>query len=79
MIKLTENQRQLLAKVAAGRSLVNGDENIRQWWVDGELSAHAGTATSLVRHRFVEYFRHEGGQPGVDFYRLTDLGSAALK
>ncbi len=79
--KLTKAQRFILDKMLGLRSehdLVNGDECLPSWWIDGGFAVNANSAKALAKSPYVEFYRHEGGQPGVDRYRLTPAGRAAL-
>lgn len=78
-MKLSPAKRYLLTLMEAGAILVNGDENERPWWIDGGQAVNASTAASLAKGMHIHFFRHEGGQPGVDFYRISSIGRAALK
>jgi len=60
------------------RDLVNCDECLPSWWIDGGFAVNANTAAALSRAKYIEIFRHEGGRPGVDRYRLTPAGRLAL-
>lgn len=60
------------------RELCNGDEGAPQWWVDGGDAVRGGTAKALYRRGYLFLTRHAGGQPGVDYFRITDLGRAVV-
>lgn len=58
--------------------LVNFDEASPQWWVERGPGVNNRAANALSKTKAVEFYRHEGGQPGVLFYRITLAGRAAL-
>jgi len=78
-VKLTKAQREALAQMNRGADLANGDEYTPQWWIERGGKIGWMTARSLCLHKFVELYRHEGGQPGVLFYRISPAGRAALE
>lgn len=78
---LTDAQRRILERMSEPQpagDLINGDECLPAWWVEGGFAVNSNAAKALSRTPFVQYYRHEGGQPGIDRYRITDLGRAAL-
>lgn len=81
--RLTKAQLGILARMYQEslfeeRDLVNGDECLPSWWIDLGFAVNAKSARALARSQYVEFYRHEGGQPGVDRYRLTNAGRDAL-
>jgi hypothetical protein len=76
---LTKAQAKILADLERGADLVNGDECAPQWWIERGARCHPKAAEALSRTPLVAYYRHEGGQPGVLFFRITEAGRAALQ
>lgn len=78
MARLTKAQRSILSQLDGGADLVNGDEYVPQWWIERGSRCHNRAAVALSRTPLVQFYRHEGGQPGVLFYRITPAGRFAL-
>lgn len=77
--KLTPAQWKLLKKIAADkRALVNFDEATPMWWTEGGPGCNPRTADALAKSPYLEFFKHEGGQPGILYFRITPAGLAAL-
>lgn len=75
--KLTRTQRSILSAIGTGL-LVNGDEGRPQWWIEGGDAVHASAAQALSRKGLLTLVRHDGGQPGVDSFRLSELALSIL-
>jgi hypothetical protein len=79
MSKLTKAQLSILWLMESkGGDLANFDEASPQWRVEHGHGVNNKAATALSKTNAVQYYRHEGGQPGVLFFRITDAGRAAL-
>ncbi|PYE89657.1 hypothetical protein [Phyllobacterium leguminum] len=78
-MKLTKAKRAVLSMMRDGAVIKEFDEVTPSWWLEGGSAVYPRTAKGLIRMKAIEYFAHEGGQPGILSYRITEVGRQALR
>jgi hypothetical protein len=75
-MKLTDAQRRVLARMAAGETLKYVRTYHRTWWIEHDQpNVRAATANKLLKLELIE---KTGEKWPIDHYTLTAAGRAAL-